>query len=78
MLLSISEIKQSYNENAAYPKLYCRVLEDGSGFGVFPKPFTILGPDDEGGDEWEPILSIGNTSAEAWENYKNDPWPSPA
>lgn len=52
-------------------KVYCRSLEDNSGFVVCfggflpPKPYSIGGR-----DRWEQVLGIGSTRKEAWTDYR--------
>ena len=52
--------------------VYCRQLEDGSGFGVFVgtlKENTL--PAYAGGRErWEQCVGVGSTRAAAWADYR--------
>jgi hypothetical protein len=53
--------------------VYCRRLEDSSGFGVFQrivlrrKNSSIAVLD----EKWETVLGLGETRAEAWKDYRN-------
>lgn len=53
-------------------KVYCRELEDHSGFAVCfggflpPEPAPVAGR-----NRWEEVLGLGSTREEAWADYRN-------
>lgn len=42
--------------------VYCRTLEDSSGFGVFRRVYKC--------SRWEVCLGVGATRASAWADYR--------
>lgn len=53
-------------------KVYCRELEDKSGFVVCYGSFLPSYPAPIAGrDKWEKVLGLGDTRKEAWEDYGN-------
>jgi hypothetical protein len=57
----------------AKESVYCRRLEDGSGFGVFVgtlKENTLPAFPVAGRERWEPCAGVGSTRAEAWADYR--------
>jgi hypothetical protein len=45
-------------------KIYCRQLEDKSGYGVF------LGGPPGPALRWEEVLGLGSTEKQAWKSYE--------
>lgn len=54
-------------------RVYCRRLEDGSGYGIFPGLRKLPPvPINRGGrDRWEQCLGVGTTVAGAWKSYRD-------
>ena len=68
----ISKMTDYWNGQISNP-VYCRQLEDKSGFGVFAgtaKENMAASPNRGGRDRWEQCVGVGSTRAEAWKDYR--------
>lgn len=52
-------------------RVYCRKLEDGSGFVVCFGSKLPAGPPVGGRNKWEEVLGSGKTAKEAWADYRS-------
>ena len=60
-------------------KVYCRELEDHSGFVVCFGGFLPSGSSPIGGrNRWEKVLGLGGTRREAWKDYRKSLESQPA
>lgn len=52
--------------------VYCRKLEDDSGFGVFQRKvaYSVAAGHKVEDHKWEMCLGVGSTQKEAWEDYQ--------